>query len=107
MRRTTGPARLLQTTTKMSHRNLVILTKIILFYSIFYVFMKLGVVLFGDAWPVPNLLLSLPYVILALVSWWQVKQEKFSWLFVVIGAAVIILTRVYEREFSVWMQQQL
>lgn len=91
----------------MSHRNLVILTKIILFYSIFYVFMKLVVVLFGDAWPVPNLLLSLPYVILALVSWWQVKQEKFSWLFVVIGAAVIILTRIYEREFSVWMQQMV
>ena len=91
----------------MSYRNLVILTKIILFYSIFYVFMKLAVVLFGDAWPVPNLLLGLPYVILALVSWWQVKQEKFSWLFVFIGAAIIILTRIYEREFAVWMQQQL
>ncbi len=91
----------------MSQRNLIILTKIILFYSIFYVFMKLVVVLFGEAWPVPNLLLSLPYVILALISWWQIKQEKFSWLFVFIGAAVIILTRVYEREFAVWMQQQL
>ena len=89
----------------MSYRNLVILTKIILFYSIFYVAMKLGVVIFGDAWPVPNLLLSVPYVILALISWWQVKQEKFSWIFVFIGAAVIILTRVYEREFAFWIQQ--
>ncbi len=91
----------------MSHRNLVILTKIILFYSIFYVFMKAIVVIFGNAWPVPNTLLSLPYVILALISWWQVKQEKFSWLFVFIGAAIIILTRVYEREFAFWVQQQL
>ena len=91
----------------MSHRNLVILTKIILFYSIFYVAMKLGVVIFGNAWPVPNLLLSLPYVILALISWWQVKQEKFSWIFVFLGAAVIILTRVYETQFSLWVQQMV
>ena len=91
----------------MPHKNLVILTKIILFYSLFYIFMKVVVVLFGDAWPVPNLLLSLPYVILALISWWQVKQEKFSWLFVFIGGAVIILTRVYEAQFSLWVQEQL
>lgn len=91
----------------MSQRNLVILTKIILFYSIFYIFMKAVVVIFGEAWAVPNILLSLPYVILALISWWQVKQEEFSWLFVFIGAAVIILTRIYETQFAIWVQQQL
>lgn len=91
----------------MSRRNLIILTKIILFYSIFYIFMKAIVVIFGNAWPVPNILLSLPYVILAAISWWQVKQENYSWLFVFIGAAIIVLTRIYERDLAFWVQQQM
>lgn len=88
----------------MSHRNLVILTKIILFYSLFFIFMK-AVILFQGAWLIPNLVFMLPFAILAGVSWVQVKKETYSWFFVAIGAAVIILTRIYETQFSVWMQQ--
>ncbi|MFD2516727.1 hypothetical protein [Salinimicrobium flavum] len=91
----------------MSYRNLVILTKIILFYSLFYMFMKAVVIIFREAWVVPNLLLSVPFLILAVISWWQVKKEKYSWIFVFLGAAAIILTRIYERELAVWIQQQL
>ncbi len=90
----------------MSHRNLVILTKIILIYSIFYIVMKM-VVIFGGAWLMPNLLLMIPYLILGTIAAIQVKRENYSWWFVGIGAAVIILTRVYETQFAVWMQQQV
>ncbi|NJY63311.1 hypothetical protein HC174_11145 [Salinimicrobium sp. CDJ15-81-2] len=90
----------------MSHRNLVILTKIILFYSIFYIIMK-TIAIFGGAWFVPNLLLMIPFLILGIISGIQVKRENYSWWFVGIGAAVIILTRIYETEFSVWVQQQV
>lgn len=90
----------------MSHRNLVILTKIILIYSIFYVVMKM-VVIFGGAWLVPNLLLMLPFFIVGTIAGVQVKREKYSWWFVGIGAAVIILTRVYETQLTVWLQQQV
>ena len=90
----------------MSQRNLVILTKIILFYSLFFIFMKL-VVIFQGAWLVPNLVLMLPYIILGAVAGMLVKQENYSWLFVAVGAAVIILTRIYESEFAFWLQQQV
>ncbi|MFD0976195.1 hypothetical protein [Salinimicrobium gaetbulicola] len=90
----------------MSHRNLVILTKIILFYSLFFILMK-TVILFQGAWLIPNLILMLPFAILALISGLQVKKGNYSWFFVAIGAAIIILTRIYETQFSLWVQQQL
>ncbi|MCY2687431.1 hypothetical protein [Salinimicrobium sp. TH3] len=90
----------------MSYRNLVILTKIILIYSIFYIVMK-TVIIFGGAWLWPNLLLMLPYLILGIIAAIQVKREAYSWWLMGIGAAVIILTRVYETSFSIWVQQQV
>ena len=90
----------------MSHRNLMILTKIILIYSIFFVVMK-AVIIFGGAWLVPNLLLMVPYLVLGIIAAVQVKEENYSWWFVAIGAAVIILTRIYETQLTFWMQQQL
>ena len=95
-----------RTIINMSHRNLVILTKIILFYSIFYIIMKV-IAIFGGAWLIPNLLLMIPFLILGIISGFQVKRENYSWWFVGIGAAVIILTRIYESEFAVWVQQQV
>ena len=90
----------------MSQRNLIILTKIILFYSIFFVGMKIFIVISG-AWLVPNLLLALPFLILAVISGFMVKKEKYSWFFVVIGAAMIILMRIYETRWAYWIQQQV
>lgn len=100
------PASPQRTTGNMSQRNLVILTKIILIYSIFFIFMK-AVVIFGSAWLVPNLLLMLPFLILGTVAGIQIKREKYSWWLVGIGAAAIIIIRVNETAFSVWVQQQL
>lgn len=91
----------------MSQRNLVILTKIILFYSIFFIFMKM-VIIFKGAWLVPNLILIFPFLILALVSAWQVKKSSgYSWIFVLFGAAVIVVVRIYEARFSYWIEQQI
>ena len=90
----------------MSHRNLVIITKIILFYSIFFIFMK-AVIIFQGAWLIPNLLLMLPFLILVAIAGFQVKQEKYSWIFVFVGSAVIILTRIYETELAYWLQGQV
>lgn len=90
----------------MSQRNLVIITKIILFYSIFYVGLKLFII-FRGAWVGPNLLLALPFLLLAIVSGILVYRNKYSWLFVAVGAAVIVLTRIYESQWVWWLQQQI
>lgn len=95
-----------RTISNMSHRNLVILTKIILFYSIFYIIMK-AIVIFGGAWLYPNLLLMIPFLILGIISGIEVKRENYSWWFVGIGAVVIIFIRIYETELAVWVQQQV
>ena len=90
----------------MSQRNLIILTKIILFYSIFFVGMKIFII-FRGAWLIPNLLLALPFLILAVISGFMVKKENYSWFFVAVGSAVIILTRIYETQWVYWIQQQV
>ena len=86
----------------MSRRNLIILTKIILFYSLFYILMKFIFIVKGY-WLFPNIVLMLPFIGLAIISGFQVKKERYSWLFVGIGAAVIILTRVFEAELVLWL----
>ena len=93
-------------TGNMSQRNLEILTKIILIYSIFFIVMK-AVIIFGGSWLVPNLLLMLPFLILGTIAGLQINRNNYSWWLVGIGAAVIIITRAYETSFSVWVQQQI
>lgn len=90
----------------MSQRNLIILTKIILFYSIFFVGMKIFIVLKG-AWIIPNLMVAVPFLILAVISGLMVRNEKYSWFFVAVGAAVIILTRVYELRLVQWLHNTI
>ena len=90
----------------MSYRNLVILTKIILFYSLFFIFLKL-IVIIGGGWLLPNLVLMLPFLILFLFSLKQVRGKTFSWFFVTFGALVIILMRIYEAQLVVWLHGQL
>ncbi|WP_424494560.1 hypothetical protein [Salinimicrobium sp. GXAS 041] len=90
----------------MSERNLIILTKIVLFYSIFFIGLKIFVI-FGDGWLVPNLLLALPFLILAILGGISVKKGSFSWFFVAVGAAIIILMRIYETRLLYWLQEQV
>ena len=90
----------------MSYRNLVIITKIILFYSLFYIVMKL-IAIFGGAWPIPNLILTIPYLILGAIGWMHLKRDTYSWWYVAAGAAVIILTRIYETQLAFWIQQHV
>ncbi len=80
-------------------------SKIILFYSIFYVIMKLIAVIFQDAWPIPNLLFTLPYIIFAAVGWKMMKEEQFSWIYVITGVIVISIIRYYEMEWMVAINQ--
>ena len=90
----------------MSHRNLVILTKIILFYSLFYAFLKLVVIIRGG-WLWPNLLLVIPFLILFSLGLKQVRSKAYSWIFVIFGAAVIVLVRFYEAQLVYWLQQEI
>lgn len=84
-----------------SQRYLVLISKIIFFYSVFYVIMKI-IAIFGDAWLKPNLILSLPYLIFAIVGGIMVKRNSYHWAYVVAGIILISIVRYYEQE---WMLQ--
>lgn len=92
--------------TNMKDRNLkALVSKIILFYSVFYVVMKLIAILFQGAWPIPNLILALPYVIFAIIGWRMLKTNTYSWIYVIAGIIIISLIRYYEMDWQVDLQQ--
>ncbi len=78
-----------------------LISKIILFYSFFYVVMKLIAILFQDAWAIPNLILALPFVIFAAIGWIMLKREEYSWIYVIAGVVIISVIRYYEMEWVV------
>jgi len=82
-----------------------LISKIILFYSVFYVIMKLIAILFQGVWPIPNLLFTIPYIIFAAIGWRMMKSEKFSWIYVIAGVIVISVIRYYEMDWMVAIQQ--
>lgn len=84
---------------KTSQRYLVLISKIIFFYSIFYVIMK-TLAIFQGAWLIPNLILTLPYLIFAVVGGIMLKRNSYHWAYVIAGAIVISMIRYYEQE---WM----
>ncbi|HKL36483.1 MAG TPA: hypothetical protein VJ899_09365 [Salegentibacter sp.] len=87
----------------MKQRNLkALISKIILFYSIFYGAMKIIAVLFRDAWPLPHLIMAVPFVIFAVVGGIMLKRDTYSWAYVAAGAVIISIVRYYEIE---WLQQ--
>ena len=88
---------------KTSQRYLVLISKIIFFYSIFYVVMKV-LAIFQGAWIIPNIILALPYLIFSIVGGIMVKRNSYHWAYVIAGAIVISVIRYYEQEWMVQLQ---
>lgn len=89
----------------MPKRNLKgLISKIILFYSFFYVVMKIIAIVFQGAWAIPNLILALPFVVFATIGWVMLKREKYSWIYVIAGILIISVIRYYEMEWVVDIQ---
>ena len=85
----------------------MLLSKIILFYSVFYVVMKVIAVLFENVWVLPNLILALPFLIFAVLGGVIIKRNIYSWIYVILGILVISLIRYYEAEWVVNLHQYL
>jgi len=77
-----------------------IISKIILFYSVFFVVMKIIAILFENAWPIPNLILAIPFLVFAIIGGLMLKKDTYSWIYVIAGILVISVLRYYE---AAWM----
>jgi len=92
--------------TKMPKTNFkAIISKIIVFYSVFFVVMKLIAILFDDVWVLPNLILALPFLLFAIIGGLLMKKEKFSWIFVILGVVIISAIRYYEAQWVVALHE--
>lgn len=56
---------------------------------------------------IANFLISIPFILLAIIGFWLLKKEKVSMAFVIVGAAVIIGIRAYELQIQQYLQQIL
>lgn len=86
----------------MPKRNLKgLISKIILFYSFFYIAMKIIAIVFQGAWAIPNLILTIPFIVFAIIGWVMLKREHYSWIYVIAGVLIISVVRYYEMEWVV------
>ncbi len=83
----------------MSSSYLAIISKIIFFYSLFYVVMKI-VAAFGGNMPYANLILAIPYLAFSIIGGLMLKNNKYHWAYAIVGIIMISALRFYEQE---WM----
>jgi len=88
-----------------SEKNRELFTKIIVIYSGFYIVLKLIAVIFGKAWPGPNLLLCLPLAIMGIVGFIGLKKKNTNWWFVLLSAVLIGALRYWETALIFWLQE--
>lgn len=80
-----------------SKSNQLMLSKIIVIYALFYIMMKL-VAIFQGAWLWANLVLCLPFVILAVWGGISIKRNATNWIYVIIAVLVVSAIRYYEAD---------
>lgn len=88
----------------MPNKTLVLISKIIFFYSIFYVVMKI-LAIFQGAWLIPNLILTLPYLLFAAVGGYMLRTDKYHWAYVAAGIIVITAVRYFEKDWMLALHQ--
>lgn len=83
-------------------RTKLIVGRIIYFYSIFYVLIRLfsG---FQDEVFLPHLLIAIPFMILVGIGFVFEKKKDYSWIYVIIGIVLISLLRFYEQEIYLYL----
>lgn len=90
--------------TSESNRNMF--SKIIVIYAVFYIVMKL-VAVFQGAWLWVNLILCLPFVLLAIWGGLAIKRNATSWLYVIVAILIISAIRYFEPELMVFLHDNL
>lgn len=90
--------------TSESNRNMF--SKIIVIYAVFYIVLKL-VAVFQGAWLWVNLILCIPFVLLAIWGGMTIKRNATSWLYVIVAILIISAIRYFEPELMVFLHDFL
>ncbi len=87
-------------------RNKLTIYKITIIYAGFYLLMKLYAIFQGSL-ILPNLILTIPFILIGFVAWSQLKQNKTNWWFILLSIIVVSAVRYYESDWVVWLNQNL
>lgn len=83
---------------KVFNKYLVSLTKIVSIYSFFFILLKSIAILRG-AWMIPNVILTLPFILMGILTAYTVLYKKYSWVITIIAVVLIAVTRYYESDW--------
>lgn len=89
----------------MAKRYLLIFTKLIFFYCIFFIVMKILAV-FQGAWLYANLIMILPILLVGLWGFFIVKTKKYNWLYVIIACLAISIIRYFEPSWLIVLHER-
>lgn len=81
-------------------------TKIIIIFSGIFVFMKFFAVISQGLWVIPNLLMTLPALLLGLGGLVLLKTKKTNWFFIIFALLVFLAVRLNEDVWVLVLQQQ-
>lgn len=87
-------------------RNKITIYKITIIYAAFYFLMKIYAIINGS-WLLPNIIISLPILLIGFLAWWQLKQDKTNWWFIAISIIVVSAVRYYEQDWVYYLNQNL
>ncbi len=87
-------------------RNKITIYKITIIYAAFYALMKVYAI-FNGSWFLPNLMISLPIVLIGFLAWWQLKQKKTNWWFIALSIVVVSAVRYFEQDWVYYLNQNL
>lgn len=83
-------------------RTQFLIGRIVFFYSIFYVLIRIFSGFQHDA-VLPYVLISVPFVILAIIGIKFEKQKHYPWIYGIVGVLIMSLIRFYEEDIAQYM----
>lgn len=89
-----------------SAKNKLIITKIIVIYSGFFLLLKLSAI-FQGGWVAANLLIALPIVLLGLLGYYFLKTNSTNWVYALGSIVIISAMRFYEQDLIVWIHNAI
>lgn len=89
-----------------AEKNKLIITKIVVIYSGFFLLLKLSAI-FQGGWVVPNLLMALPLILLGLLGYYLLKTNSTNWLYAIGSIVIISAVRYYEQDLIVWLHNSI
>ncbi|PJB13622.1 MAG: hypothetical protein CO119_00615 [Flavobacteriales bacterium CG_4_9_14_3_um_filter_40_17] len=82
----------------------ITLFKIIILYCFFYAVVKV-IGIWKGMWLIPNLIVVITLVIVGITGIWLTRQKNYPLIYVMAGSFFIILLRVYETRWVLYLNQ--